>query len=520
MCFCFGQTKDAAPRVFERAVGVAPGESVDMQSVIETLRRRAAQHPERDALVRGDQRVSYGDLWARVMAAAGEIARCGVGPGDRVLLAAPSVPAFVFGYFAAHVLGAVAVALDPNAPAVRRDELIRRTAPKLAFGAKAEPSAEICQVRAITELSALPLREAAFEPPALDTLADLIFTNGTTGRPKGVRLTHRNLAAAAHHINATIGNCEGDVEVMPLPLSHSFGLARLRCNLVAGATVVLVEGFRLPGEIFAAIEQHRATGLVGVPAGFAVLLRFGKRGLGPFAGHLRYVEIGSASMPIEHKRALMELLPKTNLWMRYGLTEAAGSVFLECHRQRDRLDSAGLPAQDVQLDVRAEDGSACGVGEDGMLWIRGAHVSPGYWDDDELTARSFVGGWVRTGDVACLDRAGFAHLHGRKDDMINVGGFNVSPEEVEQVLETHPAVREAACIGVSDPRQISGQVVRAYLVLAGGRARAANAELSHWVSARLEPYKVPTQYQWIATLPRTALGKLVRATLRDHAASE
>lgn len=487
-----------------------------MQSVIETLVRRAALHPERDALIAGDQRVSYGEFWAHIMTAAHELASCGVGHGDRVLLAAPSVPAFAYGYFATHLLGAVAVALDPHAPTPRRDELIRRAAPKLAFGTKAEAHAELGQIRAIAELDSLPLLEAAFQPPTLDTPADLLFTTGTTGRPKGVRLTHGNLAAAANHINAVIGTTEGDVEVVPIPLYHSFGLGRLRCGLLAGATIVLVQGFRLPGEIFAALARHAATGLVGVPAGFAVLLRFGERGLGPFADRLRYIEIGSAPMPLEHKRTLMKLLPRTSLFMHYGLTEASRSAFIEFHRDSAHLQTVGIPAPGVQVDVRNESGKACGPGERGMLWIGGPHVSPGYWDDAELSAASFADGWVRTGDIAHVDEAGFIHLHGRQDDMVNVGGFNVSPDEVENVLAEHPGVSEAACVGVPDPRGIAGQVLRAFLVAAGDQAPTPDAELSRWAAQQLEPYKVPAQYEWVSKLPRTASGKIIRAALREQ----
>ena len=486
-----------------------------MQSVIETLGRRVAIHPERDALISGDLRVSYGELWARVRAVAKELASCGVCPGDRVLLSAPSAPGFAYAYFATHMLGAVAVALDPRAPAARRDELIARTAPKVAIGADASAHAGIGQVRAIAELELLPASEIEIAPPALDSLADLLFTTGTTGRPKGVRLTHRNLAAAARQINATIGNQEGDVEVVPLPLYHSFGLARLRCILISGGTVVLVDGFRLPGEIFSALQRHRATGLAGVPAGFAVLLRFGSRGLGQSADTLRYIEIGSAPMPREHKQKLMELLPKTRLWMHYGLTEASRSAFLEFHRHRERLDSTGVAPAGVLLSIRGDDGAACNPGEAGLLWIGGAHVSPGYWDDPELTAASFSAGWVCTGDIAHLDGAGFLTLHGRKDDMINVGGFNVSPDEVEQVLAEHPAIHEAACVGIPDPRKIAGKVVQSYLVLASGQARVADAELSAWVGGRLEQYKVPVQYAWVETLPRTSSGKLLREVLRS-----
>jgi len=478
-------------------------------------------HPERDALIVGTRHVSYGELWTRVVSAARELADCGVERGDRVLLAAPSGPAFAFGYFGAHLIGAVAVPLDPHAPIARRDELMQRVVPKVAFGSKVEPNSKVGQIRSISELESLPAREPVFfDPPAPDSLADLLFTTGTTGRPKGVRLSHRNIAAAVHHINSVMGCRELDVEVMPLPLYHSFGLGRLRCCLVAGATIVLVDGFRLPGEIFTALERHRASGLVGVPAGFAVLLRFGARGLAPFSELIRYVEIGSAPMPIEHKRALMELLPKTQLWMHYGLTEATRSAFIEFHRHREHLLSAGRSAPGVRFDVRSEQGAILGTGETGLLWIGGKHVSAGYWDDPALTASTFIDGAVCSGDVAHLDDAGFVHLHGRKDDMINVGGFNVSPDEVEQVLREHPSVNQAACIGVPDPRNVTGQVVSAYLVPAADHSQASDADLSEWVAARIESYKVPTRFQWVATLPQTASGKLLRAVLRGKVTSE
>ena len=491
-----------------------------MLSVIEALGRRAALHPEKAALRCGEQCVSYGVLWNRIVTTACHFSDSGVHPSDRVALAAPSTLAFVYGYFASHLLGAVAVPIDPHAPASRREELIRRSGAALALGDDVYLSRSVpCPSKAIDELMELPIRYREFGLPGPDSLADLVFTTGTTGRPKGVRLTHGNLAAAASHINAVIGTMEGDVEVVPLPLYHSFGLGRLRCCLSAGATIVLVQGFRLPGEIFAAIERHGATGLAGVPAGFAVLLRFGERGLGPFAGSLRYVEIGSAPMPLEHKRALMELLPHTSLFMHYGLTEASRSAFLEFHRDETHLDTVGLPAPGVEIAVRDDSGKPCGAGEAGVLWIRGPHVSSGYWDDVELTATTFVDGWVRTGDVGHIDESGFTYLHGRRDDMVNVGGFNVSPDEVERVLAEHPCVLEAACIGVPDPRGIAGQVLRAFLVAQPEKAPVPDRQLLEWAAGRLEPYKIPTQYEWIAKLPRTASGKLVRATLRDQAAA-
>jgi long-chain acyl-CoA synthetase len=488
-----------------------------VQSVIETLGQRATRHPERVALLCGDQRVTFGDLWDRVVAAACYLSDCGVRSGDRVVLAGPSVPAFAYGYFATHLLGAVAVPMDPHAPAPRCDELIQRTQSVLAFGIdRSAQSTAPCPWKAIEELDALPARQRDFSPPVLDSLADLIFTTGTTGRPKGVQLTHRNVATAVSHINAVIGTAEGDVDLIPIPLYHAFGLGSLRCFLAAGATVVLVQGFRLPGEIFGAIQRHAATGMIGVPAGYAVLLRLGERGLGPFAERLRYIEIGSAPMPLEQKQMLMRLMPRTKLFMHYGLTEAGRSAFIEFHRDSAHLDTVGMPSPGVKVEVRDDSGKACDPGVLGVLWIGGAHVSSGYWNDAELSAATFANGWMRTGDVAHLDAAGFIHLHGRNDDVINTGGIKIVPDEVERVLATHPAVAEAACVGVPDPRGIAGQVLRAFLVATANQPPASDAELSRWVAQQLEPHKVPAQYEWVSELPRTASGKLVRAKLRKQ----
>jgi len=495
--------------------------AASLKTVVEALGQRAARHPGRTALLCGDRRVSYGELWSRVGTAACYLSDCGVRPGDRVMLDAPSVPAFVYGYFATHLLGAVAVPFDPHAPALRREEIVKRTQPVLAFGVDAQAQAATpCPSKAITELEGPVAKPREFNSPALDALADLIFTTGTTGRPKGVPLTHRNLATAASHVTAVIEPKEGDVNLIPLPLYHAFGLGSLRCFLCAGATVVLVQGFRLPGEIFTAIERHAATGLIGVPAGFAVLLRLGERGLGAFADRLRYIEVGSAPMPLEHKLALMKLLPRAKLFMHYGLTEAGRSAFIEFHRDRAHLDTAGRPSPGVRFEVRDEGGMACPPGVRGMLWINGAHVSPGYWNDAELSSENFVGGWMRSGDVGHVDEAGYVHLHSRHDDLINVGGVKVAPDEVERVLATHPAVTEAACVGVPDPRGIAGQVLRAFLVAAADQPPVPDAELSRWAALQLEPYKVPTQYEWVSKLPRTASGKLIRAALRGQGASQ
>lgn len=488
--------------------------SREVRSVVEQLARNATQQPT-SAAIRDKSSISYGELWERVLAAADYFSNRGVGQGDRVLLAAVSQPAFAIAYFATHLSGGVAVPIDPAAPRGRREQILESTDPVLAICSGPTPAVDLkCPIVLLDELRGLPTAQRDFDFPKPEQLADLIFTTGTTGRPKGVQLTHGNLAAAVNQINSVIQITEQDVEVLPLPLNHSFGLGRLRCVLTAGASLALVDGFRLPGEVFSALARHQATGLVGVPAGMAILLRFGARGLGAYSQQLRYIEIGSAPMPLEQKQLLMSLLPNTSLFMHYGLTEASRSAFIEFHRDRDRLDSVGLPAPGVQIDVRDDTDLGDGVGR---LWVSGPHVSPGYWQDPQLTAASFVDGWVCTGDMAQIDSHGYVRLFGRQDDVVNVGGFKVWPEEVERVLSEHPAVEEAACLGLPDPRGIAGQVIGAFLVGSVNQIQPADEELARWASERLESYKVPVRFTWTSHLPRTVSGKLLRTALRDQA---
>jgi long-chain acyl-CoA synthetase len=412
---------------------------------------------------------------------------------------------------------AVAVPVDASAPLARLHELALRVDPRLVIGDSPITGSRGEPIPLLTpaELGGLRTEKANTIGFVREhTLADVLFTTGTTGRPKGVMVTHGNIAAAARHINQVIGNRAEDVEVVPLPLNHSFGLMRLRCNVLSGGTLVLCNGFRMPGQIFSALADHAATGLVGVPAGFALLLRFGAEGLGASSQRLRYVEIGSASMPLAHKQALCELLPHTALWMHYGLTEASRSAFIELHRDRNRLDTIGKPSPGIKVSVRDEHGVEVRPGHPGLLWLSGASVALGYFQDPELSARVFVDGWVCTGDVASVAADGYISLHGRRDDMINVGGYNVAPDEVERVLAEHPAIEDAGCIAMPDPKGISGSVVRACLVARKGTVQPSARELSTWLAERLEHYRIPARYDWVASIPRSGSGKILRAALR------
>ncbi|MFN8179983.1 MAG: class I adenylate-forming enzyme family protein [bacterium] len=488
-----------------------------MTSLVGLLHERARRDGDRLAIVGESATLSWAELSRGVRVAAARLAAHGVIRGDRVILAASSSPAFVCGYFAVHHLGAVALPVDPRIPAERLGDIAERTSPRAIFLARAidvgRPTSDVEELGAA---GAPATGEAEAGDPVTrspEDTADILFTSGTTGRPKGVVLSHRAIGAAARNINAFLRNGPDDREVVPLPLSHSFGLGRLRCEVLAGGTIILVDGFTAAGKLFAAMEEWRATGFSFVPAGLAILFQTTGDRLGDFAETLRWVEVGSAAMPRPHKERLMQLLPRTRLCMHYGLTEASRSAFIEFHESKATLDAIGRATPGIEIRVVDEKGTERPAGERGKIVVRGETLMTGYWEDPELTRATFLGDWLVSGDLGRRDADGTLYLEGREKDMINVGGREVSPVEIERILEELPQVLECACAGIPDPQGITGFAVKAFLVAKPGTAPVPPKALAKHLRGRVEPYKMPAAFEWIDAIPRTSNGKVQRSRL-------
>jgi long-chain acyl-CoA synthetase len=344
-----------------------------------------------------------------------------------------------------------------------------------------------------------------------------MFTSGSTGSPKGVMLSHGNILAAATNINAFIGNGADDREVLTLPLSHSFGLGRLRCNLLAGGTTILVPGLTYPALTLQALAGHAATGLAFVPAGAALMLRLGEK-FAAAASHLRYVEIGSAQMEIQLKRELMRVLPRTRLCMHYGLTEASRSAFIEFHADQDHLASVGKPTPNVEIRIVDAVGRDVPAGSTGLIQVRGGTTMAGYWQDPARTRSTLVGdGWLRTGDLGCFDAQGYLYFKGRDDDLINVGGRKVYPLTVENAANGIDGVDECACVAGVDPEGLLGEVPVLYVV-PRPESDLTESMLLGRLRAVLAPYAMPRRIHLVETLPKTDSGKIRRAALRQPGA--
>lgn len=476
------------------------------------ITKHAATTPDKVALVDGDCAVTYSQLLDHVRQAACFMQSQCLKHGDRIVLTAQKELPFVYDYLAAHLLGVVNVVVDAASPRDRLDYIIGVVKPAAIFG------------NGTPDITGIPCYDfqkqdstcgAALELPRLtaDDVADVMFTTGTTGAPKGVCLSHANIAGSAGNTNGFIGMTDHEVEALALPLSHSFGLGRLRCVLMAGSTLVLVSNFANLKSFFTVLDSCHATGFGMVPAVWQYIKRLSGRRIARFADQIRYIEIGSAPLPIEDKRLLLEIFPNTRLCMHYGLTEASRAMFSEFHANVDNLETVGRPASPlVEACVLDDEGNALADGVDGEICISGNMVTRSYFNPDDNKA-SFHGKWFRTGDWGHRGSDGNFYLTGRKKELINVGGEKVSPATIEDAICSLGYIADCACIAVPDANGVLGEVPKAYLVPKGERVdiEVIKGELAHL----LPPHELPVQWEWIDRIPRTASGKIQRLKLKQ-----
>lgn len=435
--------------------------------------------------------------------------------GDRLLLCAPNSPEVAIAYFAIHWLGAVAVPLDPGLPTPVLRQVFADCQARLALIGGRE--VELPETESLYGVANSAVPVSVGDPVCRPhDIADILYTTGTTGARKGVVLTHANIFAAATNMTAFIQNDANDLEVVPLPLSHSFGLGRLRCLAVNGNALVIERDFSNPAAVLKRMVDRKATGLALVPSGFDILKRLTRDYLSAASGHLRYVEIGSMPMRNDTKEWLMRMLPNTRLCHHYGSTEASRAAFTEYHTDAGRPGTVGRPTPNVEITVRDDADASLPARTEGEIVVRGGMVMREYWGRPDLTEKVLTAAGMHTGDYGYLDPEGYLHLLGRKDDIINVGGLKVVPDEVEAHIRGFHGVDDAACVGVPDPLGLSGQCVKAFIV---ADHPLSQTHLTAWLREQLEEYKIPRTLEYCTTIPRTGSGKVQRHKLRDTGAA-
>ena len=480
-----------------------------MKTIEEQIFDKFQNIPDKVALISGDTEITYSQLWDYCLCAAEKLKQdYHLKKGDRVILSAAGNIEFVYAYFGVHIAGGICVPIDPDTNQTRFEYIEKSTTPVCVMGSLHNVKKETIPFTDVVNGTS----KATYIVPEQSQVADILFTTGTTGAPKGVALSYNNLSAAARNINAYIGNTNSDVELLALPVSHSFGLGRLRCSLSKGATVVMLGTFANVKKFFKEMARCQVTMFAMVPASWGFIKKMSGKYIGKFADQLKFIEIGSSFMPVEDKELLMSLLPKTRICMHYGSTEASRSAFMEFHTYKDNLLSIGKASPNVEIKIFTSHGTPAALGEEGEVCVKGEHVTCSYWNETpERFASDFYDGYFRTGDCGTMDAEGNIYLKSRIKEMINVGGKKVSPMEVEDILNTIPGIKESACIGIPDPGIVLGEVVKAFIV---ADDNLSDEEIMQQLRPQLEVYKLPVEIERINAIPKTGSGKIQRLSLK------
>ncbi len=483
-----------------------------------SLRSAAERWPERVAITHQGRDLSFAELELRSARAASVLKRRGVGRGDRVAIQLPNVPAFVDVYFAALRVGATVVPMNPLLRAAESAYTIDDAGARvlLAWHEAERPadgsgpaSVEVISIEEPfgEELSVGVEPAEAIADVDPQQTAVILYTSGTTGRPKGAELTHRNLGLNTLAVISALSISADDVFLGTLPLYHSFGqTCTLNAAVAVGARLALLSRFDAPAAV-ELIERERVTVLMGVPT-MLVGIAAASASRAPFAS-LRVCMSGGAPLPREQLEAF-ERTTGARILDSYGLSETSPATTLN-RPERNRVGSVGRPIEGVEVRILGEDGEQLARGQTGEIAIRGHNVMKGYWRREQATAEAIdAEGWFKTGDLGRVDEDGYLYVVGRLKDMIIRGGLNVYPREVEEVLHRHPSVLETAVVGYPDERL--GEEVGAAVVLAPGAA-AEPSELRDWIKERIAPYKYPRLIWFVAELPKGPTGKILKRAI-------
>ncbi|BBH22739.1 long-chain-fatty-acid--CoA ligase [Paenibacillus baekrokdamisoli] len=550
---------------------VAPALQVPSLSVADLLLQAAAKYPSHEALYFLGKKTTYRELLASAQRMAGGLQTAGIQKGDRVAIMLPNCPQLVIAYFGILLMGGTVVMTNPlyverelehqlrdsGASAIVMLDLfysrlakVRGEAPEkgplpflkhiivtsvqdalpfpknLLYPIKQHRAGHNPTIpygrdgikRFQTFLAKAPAKPAEVMIASEQDVAVLQYTGGTTGLPKGVMLTHRNLVANSVQMAAWCYRMKDGSErfLAALPLFHVFGLTVLMNQSVMRAgTLILLPRFEAAA-VLQTIRKQKPTFFPGAPTMYIALLNH------PDVNNYDLSSInicisGSAPLPLEVQKKF-EALTGGRLIEGYGLTEAAPVTHVNPIWGKRKVGSIGLPVSETEIRiVDLETAELLPAGQVGELLIRGPQVMAGYWNRAEETAAVLQDGWLHTGDLAAMDSDGFFTIVDRIKDLIIAGGYNIYPREIEEVLYEHPGVRDASIIGVQDPYR--GETVKAFIVLRKGW-QVSSTQLDVWCRARLAAYKVPHLYEFRSELPMSMMGKILRRKLHEEEAAK
>lgn len=496
------------------------------------INKLAGQAPDKLALVWSEGSYTYKELNGQINRFGRALLNLGVAPGDRIALQLLNCPEFVVAFYAIMKIGAVVVPINPlykgkdlgdimidsgavaliSSPEI--SDSLNKVRPKLVAFKNLILTCDELQAKGLEAISLASLitvesaDEIGLALPE-DGLAEIIYTSGTTGMAKGAMLTHHNLYSNALTFAQYMG-CTADEKVLIVaPIFHSAAqTCCLNSGIVSGATCYLLERWTTASDTLQALQDWQITFFFGPPTMYTFIL--GNQNLRDYQLSLRVAFSGAASVPVEIFNKWLDVLGFA-IVEGYGLSETSPVVTVNPPLGVQKPGSIGIPIPEVRVQIMDEEGIELAIGEVGEIAVQGPNVMKGYWNNPEATAEFIRDGWFYTGDLGYKDEDGYFFIVDRKKDMINRGGLKVYPREVEEILYRHPAVLEAAVVGIPD--KLSTEAVKAFVVLKADQTAKAS-ELKSYCKEQLANYKVPKIIEFVQVLPKTATGKVLKNDLR------
>jgi len=483
-----------------------------MQSIVDYLEKQAIERNDGRFITEAGQTLSFGQTFALVKRMARSLSEHGVQKGDRVILLIEGRTNHLITYFASMAIGAIPVHLHTQRPR----EFVKFAA--MHTDAKLIVTQNYAETWEDMPCPILPFPALNYDHPELwsydrSEIAYMMFTSGTTGTPKAVMTSQANTLFTANTIIDFAQLTTGERELICLPLSFTFGLGHVHSQLILGGQVHLFPAMRDTAGILNILATDGITGFLASPGMIKVLVEEHTDDFSTKAQNLSYVVINCTPMPVQLTERLLKLLPRTRIYMYYGLTEASRSAYNFYNANPGKLACTGRATKGVSLkiaDPRPETG-------EGELCIKGPNVMPGYWGEKASSCID-EDGWLHSGDLASIDEEGFVTIKGRVKDQISVDGMKCQPLEVENVLNLHTDVMDSAVVGLAN--QDTYQSVAAAVVTISNQEKKHLIErLQHHCNQHLEAFKVPKKFIFIDAIPRTELGKIKRLEI-EHLLSE
>lgn len=485
-----------------------------MDTILHYIQKYAQTQPDTMAVCELRKSVTYKEYWSSIRKTAGVLMGMGIRKGDHVMLRCTQNIDYLTVFSALQYMQALVIPVEKSTSVERVLEIGGRVDSECLISDKEADGISSIKIKDIIA-RAKDADEADLELPGENDRSMLLFTTGTTGSSKGVVMLHRGDVGIAGNAIEGTSMKKGNVEIIPMPLNHSFGIRRYQSDMVNGGTVCLMDGMVFIGTLWKLVEKYGATSMAISPASLGMIFHLSDERIADYADQLDYIQIGSAPLAEADKEKLLRLLPDTRLYNFYGSSEAGCACILEFSGNGNKTGCIGRPT--VNSIVRFTD-DAGNVVENGspeapaLLSWGGSIVMEGYYNDPDLTAETLVGGYVRTKDLAYLDEDGDCILVGRADDVINYGGSKISPAEIENLALGYEYIDDVAFTSISDP--ITGELPVILVIQKDGYDEA---EFERFLTDRLESYKLPRKYIYVDNIPKTFKGSVLRKEVRKLA---